>query len=63
MLCEVAFDHSKSYIAVLCRSPSQTSSDFNYFLSNFEKMLQEISSSKPDFPIILGDFNASSKSR
>ena len=62
MLCELAFDISKSYIAVLYRSPSQTSSAFNYFLSNFEKVIQEISSFKPDFPIILGDFSASLKS-
>ena len=34
----------------------------SYFLSNFEKMLQEISAFKPDFSIILRDFNARSKS-
>ena len=61
-LCEITFDNTKGYIAVLYRSPSQTSSTFNYFLLNFEKMLQEISAFKPDFSIILGDFNARSKS-
>ena len=34
----------------------------SYFLLNFEKMLQEISAFKPDFSIILRDFNARSKS-
>ena len=62
LLCEIAFDNTKGYIAVLYRSPSQTSSTFNYFLLTFEKMLQEISAFKPDFSIILGDFNARSKS-
>ena len=61
LLCEITFDNTKGYIAVLYRSPSQTSSTFNYFLLNFEKMLQEISAFKPDFSIILGDFNARSK--
>ena len=62
LLCEITFDNTKGYIAVLYRSPSQTSSTFNCFLLNFEKMLQEISAFKPDFSIILGDFNARSKS-
>ena len=43
------------------RYPYQTSSAFHYFLSNFEKMLQEINAFfKPDFSIL--DFNARSKS-
>jgi len=47
---------------VLYRSPSQNSSEFNDFLSGFENMLNIINSFKPDFTIILGDFNARSKS-
>ena len=35
---------------------------FNDFLLNFENLLQEISALNPDFSIILGDFNAISKS-
>ena len=62
LLCEITFDNTKGYIAVLYRTSSQTSSTFNHFLLNFEKMLQEISAFKPDFSIILGDFNARSKS-
>ena len=60
LLRKPTFDNKKGYIAVPYRSPSQTSSVFNYFFSNFEKMLQEISASKPDFSIILGNFNARS---
>ena len=51
-----------SDIAVLYRSPSQTNTVFNDFLSIFEKLLQQISDLNPDFSIILGDFNARSKS-
>ena len=63
LLCDITFDNAKGYIAVLYRSPSQTSSTFNYFPLNFEKMLQEISAFKPDFSITLGDFNARLKSQ
>ena len=62
LLCEVTFDNNKGYIAVLHKSPSQTSSDFKYFLSNFEKMLPEINFFKSDFSLILHDFNVRSKS-
>ena len=62
LLCGITFDNTKGYIALVYRSSSQISSTFNYFLLNFEKMLQEISAFKPDFSVILGDFNARSKS-
>ena len=62
LLCEVTVNNKKGYIAVLYRSPSQTNTVFNDFLSNFEKLLQELSALNPDFSIILGDFNARSKS-
>ena len=35
---------------------------FNDFLSNFEKLLQELSALNPDFSIFLGIFNVRSKS-
>ena len=62
MLCGVTVNDKKGYIAVLYRSPSQTNTVFNDFLSNFEKLLEEISDLNPDFSIILEDFNARSKS-
>ena len=62
LLCEVTVNNKKGYIAVLYRSPSQTNTVFNDFLSNFEKLLQELSALNPDFQIILGNFNARSKS-
>ena len=45
----------KSYIAVLYRTPSQNSLEFDNFILSFEKLLCEINSFKPDFSIILGD--------
>ena len=63
LLCEVTVNYKKGYIAVLYRPPSQNNTVFNDFLSNFEKLLQELSALNPDFSIILGDFNARSKSR
>ena len=62
LLCEVSINNKKSYIAVLYRSPSQNSLEFDNFTLSFEKLLCEINSFKPDFSIILGDFNARSNS-
>ena len=62
LLCEVAVTNKKGYIAALCRSPSQTNTVFNNFLSNFEKLLYKLSALNPNISIILGDFNARSKS-
>ena len=53
----------KGCITVLYRSPSLSSSEIDNFLSDFENILNVISSFKPDFPIILGDFNPRSRSR
>ena len=50
------------YIAVTYRSPSQTGSKFAIFLENFEKLLYQIQQFRPSFIVILGDFNAKSKS-
>ena len=61
-LCEITVNNKKGYIAVLCRSLSQTNTVFNDLLSNFEKLFQEFSALNPDFSIILGDFNARSRS-
>ena len=42
------------------RSPSQSTSRLEYFLSGFEDLLSNILCSKPQFTIILGDLNARS---
>ena len=60
LLCELSINNKKSYVAVLYRSPSQNSLEFDNFILNFEMMLSDINSSNPHFSIILGDFNARS---
>ena len=60
LLCEVSFNNKKGYIAVLCRSSSHNRLEFDTFISNFEKILNDIHSFNPDFSIILGDFNGRS---
>ena len=50
------------YIAVTYHSPSQTASEFDNFLENFEKLLYQIRQFRSSFVVTLGDFNARSKS-
>ena len=52
--------NEKGYIAVIYRSPSQSCSEFEDFLFNLEKLINQIKQLKPSFTIILGDFNARS---
>ena len=60
LLCDVSINNKKGYTAVLYRSPSQNSLEFDNFILNFEMMLSDINSSNPRFSIILGDFNVRS---
>ena len=39
ILLEMDYNHKKIMISVIYRSPSQSSQEFNLFLSNFQKML------------------------
>ena len=60
LLCEVTCQNEKGYIAVIYCSPSQSCSEFEDFLFNLEKLINQIKQLKPSFTIILGDFNARS---
>ena len=60
--CQVSVQNCKGYIGVICRSPSQSTAEFEQFLSNFEGILKATVSSSSLFTIILGDFNARSSS-
>ena len=62
LLCEVNVKGQVGFIIVSYRSPSQTSSQFDDFLSNFEKLFDDVQTFQPAFTVILGDFNAWSKS-
>ena len=50
------------FITVSYGSPSQTISQFDDFLSSFEKRFDDVQILQPAFTVILGDFNAQSKS-
>ena len=62
LLCEVNIKGQVGFIIVSCCSPSQTSSQFDDFLSNFENLFDDVQIFQPAFTFILGDFNARSKS-
>ena len=51
------------YIAAIYRSLSQSYNEFEDFLFNLEKLINQIKQLKPSFTIILGDFNARSSDR
>ena len=48
------------FIIVSYRSPSQTSSQFDDFLSNFKKLFDDVQIFQPAFTITLVDFSARS---
>ena len=62
LVCELTMQNKKGYVAVMYRSPSQSSIEFESFLSGFEDMLSSVLFSKSQFTVILGDFNARSSS-
>ena len=67
--CKVVIGNKKGYVITLYRSPSQNQSEFEHFLSelehfllSLENLLFNIRSKDPAFTILVGDFNARSKS-
>ena len=60
LVSEVTIQNKKGYVSVMYRSPSQSSIEFESFLSCFEDMLSSVLLSKSQFTVILGDFNARS---
>ena len=62
LLCKVNIKRLVGFIIVSYRSPSQTSSQFDNFLSNFEKLFDGVQIFQPASTVILGNFNARSKS-
>ena len=49
--------NKKGYVAVVYRSPAQSTSESESFLSGWEDLLSNILYSKSQFIIILGDLN------
>ena len=62
ILCEINIQNTTGYVAIIYRSPSQSSTEFEEFLVNFDKLLNQVNMLKSSFTVILGDFNARSQS-
>ena len=54
------YNNKKVIVSVIYRSPSQNNDEFDWFLSNLERLLCDINKRKPYLSIITGDFNARS---
>ena len=59
----MTYDNKKVMVSEIYCAPSQNNSEFDLFLSNFKKLLSDISKRKPSLCVITGDFNARSSSR
>ena len=62
LLLEMTYNNKKVIVSVIYRFPSQNNSEFDLFLSNFEKLLSDVSKRKPSLCVITGDFNVRSTS-
>ena len=60
LILEVSINNKRVYVVSLYRSPSQTSDEFDSFITNLEKIVVEISRSNPNFLLVISDFNAKS---
>ena len=60
LVCEAAIQNKKGYVAVVYRSHSQSTSEFESFLSGLEDLLNNTLCSKFQFTVIFGDLNARS---
>ena len=52
------YNNKKVIVSAIYCSPSQNNEEFDSFLTNFQKLLNKISSHKPSLFIIACDFNA-----
>ena len=57
-LLEMNHNNKKVLVSVMYRSPSQNYDEFDSFLSNFQKLLNDIENCKPSLSIVTGDFNS-----
>ena len=61
LTCELMYENKKCFIVSLYRSPSQTADEFDFFLKEFENIIENISTpSNPNLVMVIGDFNAKS---
>ena len=62
LLLEMTYNNKKVIVSGIYRSPSQNNSEFDLFLSNFEKLLSDINKRRPFLSVITGEFNTRSSS-
>ena len=61
LVLEMLYNNKLVIVSVIYRSPSQSSQESAQFEMLFTQLLNDITSKKPFFSIILGDFNTRSK--
>ena len=52
------YQKKKGYVAVVYRSPSQSTFEIESFLSGLEELVSKLLCSKSQFTVVLGDLNA-----
>ena len=62
LACEMVIGKKQGSVITLYRSPSQNQGELEHFLLSLENLLGNIRNQDPAFTILLGDFNARSKS-
>ena len=62
LACKIVIGKKKGYVITLYHSPSQNQGEFQHFLLSIENLLGNIRNQDPAFTILVGDFNARSKS-
>ena len=60
VVCEIHLNKKKYFFVVIYRSPSQTQSEFDNFIINFELLVSKLHAENPFGIIITGDFNCRS---
>ena len=56
----MSYDNKKVIVSVIYRFPSQSTVEFDSFVSNFENFLNDINNHKPSLSVITGNFNSTS---
>ena len=62
LACEIVIGKKKGCVINLYHFPSQNQGEFEHFLLSLENVLGNIRNQDPAFTILLGEFNARSKS-
>ena len=58
LLLEMSYNNKNVMVSFMFRSPSQNNDEFNTFLSNFQKLLNDKNNRKPSLSVVTGDFNS-----